>query len=335
MDNTQYNLKFDKLCNSFDLGQLLGEPKQLTGGLLHRMYDVETTSGKYAIKALNPQVMLRPKARPDILNGERIAAYAARFIPSLSAKQFEDTVILEIDGQHYLVYDWIDGKSLFGENITTSHCEKIGCILGKIHTIDFLPLNIPIPVTTEDEPVEWDVYLQKGQQANSPWIGEFSQNLNSLYEWNIRYLASMKYLASPLVIGHGDIDPKNVMWHEDNPIIIDWESAGYLNPAHEFIVYSLYWSDVNEKKDKSKFIAFLKGYLNITHFETVDWRIVMDAGLSLRWLEYSLKRSLGIESADTAERQMGTDHVFGTIRYLKRYEASINQIVDWLNTNIR
>jgi hypothetical protein len=56
----------------------------------------------------------------------------------------------------------------------------------------------------------------------------------------------------------------------------------------------------------------------------------MDAGLSPQWLEYSLKRSLGIESSDAAERQMGTDHVFGTIKYLQRYQASIEQVVSWL-----
>ena len=61
MSEIQYNLKFEKLCNTLNLGALVGVPEAIPGGLLHRMYAVETTQEKYAIKALNPQIMLRPR----------------------------------------------------------------------------------------------------------------------------------------------------------------------------------------------------------------------------------------------------------------------------------
>jgi len=330
MENIQYNIQLEKLCDNLEFGKLICQPKQLTGGLLHRMYSVETTSGKYAVKALNPQVMLRPMAKSNITNGERIALIASNYIPALPAKNFKNTFIQQIEEQYYLVYDWAKGKSLYGENIAVDHCEKIGRILGKLHTIDFTQFDIPKSCSNEEKIVDWNKYLQEGQKIGSPWVDKLLQNMPDLYEWNRRYLTSMKYLESSLVIGHGDIDPKNVLWCDYQPIIIDWESAGYLNPAHEFIIDALYWSNVKEKIDKEKFFAFLNGYLRYASLDGFDWQIVMDAGLSPHWLEYSLKRSLGIESADIAERKMGTEHVFGTIDYLKRYSESISQIVDWL-----
>jgi len=331
MGNIQYNIQFENLCKSLDMGKLICEPEQLTGGLLHRMYAVETTFGKYAVKSLNPQVMLRPMAKSNITDGERIAAVAAGYIPAIPAKSFDDTLIQQIDGQYYLVYDWTEGKPIYGESITAGHCEKIGSILGKLHGIDFAQLDIQKPCAVMEELVDWNGYLNKGQQKDSPWAEKLSQNLDNLCEWNRRYLISMKYLENPLVIGHGDIDPKNVLWRDDQPIVIDWESAGYLNPAHEFIIYALCWAGENEKTDKEKFFAFLNGYLSHAPLNGYDWQIVMGAGLSPHWLEYSLKRSLGIESADAAEQEMGTRHVFGTLDYLKKYEAEIGQIVDWLN----
>ena len=334
MENTQYNIQFEKLCNCLDIGKLICEPRQLTGGLLHRMYAIETTLGKYAIKTLNPQIMLRPMAKSNIICGEQIAAIAANYIPALPAKNLINTVIQQIDGQYYLVYDWVEGKSLYGENITVDHCGKIGKILGKLHSLDFTSLNIQKACNVDEKLVDWNGYLYKGQQIGSSWADKLSQNMDDLCEWNRRYLISMKYLENPLVIGHGDIDPKNVLWCNDQPIIIDWESAGYLNPAHELIIYALYWSDVNEKTDKEKFFAFFNGYLSNAYLDGFDWQIVMDAGLSPRWLEYSLKRSLGIECADVSEQTMGTEHVLGTIDYLKRYAASIGQIVGWLNAHL-
>ncbi len=58
MSDIQYNLQFEKLCDMLELGEIVGVPKAISGGLLHRMYSVETTQGKYAVKALNPQIML-------------------------------------------------------------------------------------------------------------------------------------------------------------------------------------------------------------------------------------------------------------------------------------
>ncbi|EDL66423.1 hypothetical protein [Bacillus sp. SG-1] len=58
----EYQMDWDQICQSSQLGELTNVPQVLTGGLLHRMYAVETTEGKYAIKLVNPNIMVRPKA---------------------------------------------------------------------------------------------------------------------------------------------------------------------------------------------------------------------------------------------------------------------------------
>lgn len=88
MNEIRYNLQFDKLCSSLKLGELTSEPSAISGGLLHKMFAVETTQGKYAIKALNPQIMLRPPAMRNIIDSELVANIAAGRIPALAAKIF-------------------------------------------------------------------------------------------------------------------------------------------------------------------------------------------------------------------------------------------------------
>ena len=56
MSDIQYNLQLEKLCNHLLLGEIVGVTEAISGGFLHRMYAIETTKGKYAIKALNPKV---------------------------------------------------------------------------------------------------------------------------------------------------------------------------------------------------------------------------------------------------------------------------------------
>ena len=142
MTDIKYNLQFEKLCNILQLGEIVGVPEAMSGGLLHRMYAIKTTQGKYAIKALNPQIMLRPVAIKRFIDSERIANIASNNIPALPAKKFNGTFIQEIDNQSYLVFDWVDGKSLRPNEINIAHCEKIGDILADIHMTDFSELSI-------------------------------------------------------------------------------------------------------------------------------------------------------------------------------------------------
>ncbi|MFQ3544152.1 hypothetical protein Q7A53_08690 [Halobacillus rhizosphaerae] len=55
MNNYLRDLPFERLCYEAQLGKAIGHPEPISGGLLHRMYAITTTEGKYAVKVLNPQ----------------------------------------------------------------------------------------------------------------------------------------------------------------------------------------------------------------------------------------------------------------------------------------
>lgn len=67
MENISYNLKFATLCAKYNLGLLMNEPEPITGGLLHRMYRLQTDKAQYAVKALNPQIMQRDTAMSNYI----------------------------------------------------------------------------------------------------------------------------------------------------------------------------------------------------------------------------------------------------------------------------
>ena len=337
MNKTQYNLQFEKLSNALQLGDLVGPPEALSGGLLNKMFAVQTTQNKYAVKAINPQIMLRPEAMQNYINSERIANITAKSIPAVPAKIFNGKSMQEIDGQFYLVFDWIDGKSLKQNEIEIEQCEKIGAILANIHKADFSELGLVDDYSSEEKLTDWNFYLQKGDKGKAIWAGLLRENIDNLYDWNNKLIASAKLLATNTVISHGDLDPKNIMWNNDNPFIIDWEAAGFINPMHDLLETAIYWSkDEAENIDKAKFMAFINAYKNKYDTLKADWKAVLKKGFSgkLGWLEYSLKRSLCIECTDEAEQQMGTEHVIGTINALRQYSNTITVIEEWLIYNI-
>lgn len=333
MKNDHYNFQFERLCNTLQLGTMIGAPKSLSGGLLHRMHCVETTQGKYAIKALNPKIMSRPKAMQRYIASGRIAEIAVSNIPALPAKRFYGKFMHEIDNQFYLVFDWLEGKSLKPGEINTAHCERMGSILADIHTMDFSELGMCHGHADSKALTDWKYYLQKGKENNAPWVNLLNNNITELYDWNTQANAAQKHLTSDLVISHRDLDPKNVLWVQDNPIIIDWESAGYANQMLELTETAFYWSE-NEKGNisKERFLAFINGYKKRCGTLKADWRIVLSGGFSgkLGWLEYNLKRSLMLECAGEEEKQLGTAQVVETISAIKYYADMLSEIIGWL-----
>lgn len=333
MKDTQYRIDFEKLCHKLELGALVVEPSRISGGLLHRMYEVKTSSGRYAIKALNPNIMQRPVAMKHYISSEEISEIAAKEIPALPSKKFCGRFMHELDGQYYLIFDWIEGKSLKSNEINTYHSEKLGEILGKIHSIDFSKVEMDKDPVDNMELTNWSYYLVKGKESNSVWTSLLEGNLDNLYEWNKLSSKADILLSEKLVVSHRDMDPKNVMWMDNNPIIIDWESAGYVNPMFDLLETAIYWSvKENGDIDKERFFSFFMGYRKINKEQNTDWRMVLEGGYSgkLGWLEYNFKRSLGLECTDKAEQQLGTEEVLSTIALLKQYEKQINEIEKWV-----
>jgi thiamine kinase-like enzyme len=60
-----------------------------------------------------------------------------------------------------------------------------------------------------------------------------------IQQWNNTYQKAMPVLNENLVITHRDLHHTNVLWFDDRPRIIDWESAGFMNPTMEIVGYGL------------------------------------------------------------------------------------------------
>ncbi|WP_377890515.1 aminoglycoside phosphotransferase family protein [Alkalihalobacillus sp. R86527] len=322
-----------KMCEACELGTVLSMPEPIHGGLLHRMYAVHTTTGKYAIKMLNNDIISRPSAMQNFINSERIATLVASRLPALPAIQIHDSYIQHLDGHFFLVYDWLEGKNLHAKNITSEHSGKIGAILAEIHKTDFSMLGIPYERIDEEQGTDWDTYVQRGKELDAAWVPLLEKYLQDLYDWSAIANKAAILLAPEVVISHRDLDPKNVLWHEGEPVVIDWESAGYINPMQDLLETAIYWAKPDEEAiDKGRFFSFIEAYKKRCGPQHADWNKVLGTGFSgkLGWLAYNLTRSLSHDHSDVQEQRLGTEQVFQTIEELKQYAESIPTLEEWL-----
>ncbi|WP_438350628.1 phosphotransferase [Paenibacillus sp. FA6] len=337
MDNLNYRLNFGELCAKFNLGQLTTEPEQVFGGFLHRMYLLKTDKDQYAVKALNPQIMQRKTAMNNYIFSEKVANMAyENGINALPAMVSNGSSMHEVDGQYYLLFPWVQGKTLPSGSIDIECCKMMGEILAKIHKIDFSQLMMD----KQDEKldtlsVDWNDYAHKGKHDGLEWSSLLLDNLDKFYHWEGLANSSGESLMNNSVISHRDLDQKNVLWDENHlPIIIDWEAAGTTNPTQELIDVALNWSGFEEGNvSKDAFSTLIRSYRNHGGEFSDHLDDVLNYGFSgkLAWLAYNIRRSLRLECTDDTEQELGTSEVIKTIQAIHNYANFIPVCIEWLS----
>ena len=316
-------INFEKLFNKLELGNMRSEPKKVFGGLLHKMYKIETDEGVFAVKELNPSIMKRgEEVIRNYIFSEQVTHIVKEngvpAIPAIGDKEF----IHHINDEHYMIFKWVDAKSILPDEVNKHHCVKVGKNLATLHNIDFSSIyeKDEIPEVIE---VNWKQYLKVKSE-----ISEVLKNaVQKLYEWDRLANDSTTAIYKKQIISHRDMDCKNVLWDIDEiPIIIDWESAGYINPLQELVDVAFNWGGIETNSfNLENFKFIVESYIKHGGRIKGDIKAVLNYGYKgkLEWLEYNIKRSLGIECSSEEEKRIGIGEVTKTIDALSRYEELV------------
>jgi len=338
MNDILYDLKFSELTDSLDLGKLVGQPKQIYGGFLHHMYKVKTSKSDYAIKALNPKIMKRKQAMSNYLFSEKVARIALENgLSAVPALVENGNPVHKIDSQYYLVFPWIEAKPIDATKVDVERCKIIGNILGRLHTIDFSSIYGENMEQISFVNIEWDKMIAVNDIDDLKLKQLLEDKKQILKEIYVRTFSSSEKLQNTLVISHRDLDPKNVLWDGYNPIIIDWEVAGYINPGIELFQVALYWSSINGvTPDKNMFQSFITAYIDAggKQIENLEDAMYSMMRSQLGWLEYNLRLSKGVESNTTEEKSVGVGESLRAIESIIELYELIPTMICWVKEKV-
>ena len=340
----QYNLllrksntkKLEKLVRKFDLGSKIIKATQIHGGLSNRMYRVETDKAEYAIKKLNKTLMQNKTEFERITFAEKVSKIAEEngvFVER--ALEFEDKIIHEIDEDYYMIFNWNYGSHLQPEDVTDEICNTIGELLAKIHNLDFSKIEAEKSKETETRIIDWQHYANVAKNQNKYYYKDLVENIEILYEINKKTNEALEYAKNNLIISHRDLIKKNIMWNNNIPTVIDWESSGYVNPTVELIQVCWNWANGDVGKfEFEKFGIIVNSYLqNVKNYKKEDMKKLIYANLweAIEWLEYNLKRSLCIESTYRNEEiELAEEQINYLNHEIKYAMTQIEQVADSL-----
>lgn len=350
-----------RLFAELNLGEIDQPIETVSGGFMHRMYKVHAIGdyndglrGRYyAVKHLNPEIMSRDTAIANFDRAEELEEIIEKAgVPIVPALVIDGKKRQCAEGQYFYVFNWQEGQITDWNNISCEQCLKAGNILGRIHALEcggnvICSENLVCtenPENRECHPnmdyevssIPWDEYIKEAQSTNNEIASILSQNEKLLYYAEAEMNKAGSYLPTLCCISDGDMDPKNVMWNNGEPAVIDLECLDYGNPVSHVLQLSLQWSGIttcNYDPDLTK--AFFEGYLEACDNGFRKYKEIFGLAYTwVEWLEYNIRRALG-NSVDEAERHMGIAEVQNTIsriRYIHDKEQVIKATLCWIDT---
>jgi len=325
------NKHIKTICDHFDLGTPIQVPTRVYGGLLHIMWRLDTDEGSYAIKQLSKDIDLKnERVIKNYELSERIASrFVAQGIPAVCAIAKSGKYLLMIEeGTGYLVYPWVDAKALDQHAVSENHALKIATILAKMHC-----LNLDEPKITQSEfhthtKEKILELIEKSERFNCPFVEHLRENQNNILADNEVYQKAIPILRKNIIVSHGDLDQKNVLWDiENNPILIDWESACKVNSTYDIINTAFYWSGITSRFDKDLFFKMIDAYQKSGGVINKDHVVAAGYGAFswIDWLVYNIDRSCAL--GESEHKNVGVEQVNQTLATILRLQTVMPEVI--------
>lgn len=315
------NKIIEELILACNLGVINEEPKKVEGGLLNKMFKVSTTTGNYAIKLLNPEVMSRENGKKNIELTEKISNIAKlNGIKCIPAHEINGQLIHSIKNYNFLIFDWFEGKPISDEQLTIEKCNKIAKELALLHRIDFNKVKNECTKYYELDEINFDFYIPK--LTNKEIITLLKDVSDKFKKLDKESIKCMNMIKDKLVISHRDLDLPNVLWDiNEEPVIIDWETSGLVNPTLEVIDTAWNWAGGKDYFDKNKYQNFLETYVKEGgNLEDYEIAFKADFKAKLSWFEYNLKRITIFDFLDEEEKALGEKEVLRSADEIQKFD---------------
>lgn len=177
---------------------------------------------------------------------------------------------------------------------------------------------------------EWK-YLLSALKKDVEVYSLFQENVLQLEKWDCDVVENAAKLKSNQIISHRDLDPKNIMWKNNVPYIIDWEAAGYINPYEELIQVLNYWIvDENQNCNKEKFDALMNAYRSWIDVKYEYWNEIFLCGCDamLGWLAYNIQ--VLTEAQNPIVENAAREQITKTLFELKMYDKQQMILKNWI-----
>jgi len=236
------------VARAFDLGPPSAPVVAVEGGLLNRMWRLDTSTGTYAVKQL---AHTDPAARSDYRRSYEVevaAIDAGLAIPKPVPNPLDGGPLADLDDLEattgaatppatVLVHEWIDGRRLDPDApVGREVAAAVGHDLAVLNGLALDPTRWPSYGVWNEAPTPatWRRLVELVDRAaiDLEWSRTLVRHEAELAAMSVRVLDE-RGPVGPTVVSHRDADAKNLLIVDGRATLIDWEFCGPTTVGHE------------------------------------------------------------------------------------------------------
>ena len=274
----------------------------VAGGGLHRTWRVPTVAGDVALKVLADGGHPGWAAELDRAVAFERTAWAAGSVPMAEPlpaldgsahARFTDAVVR--------AHRWVDGPAGTVVAPTPARLRSLGRTVAAI-------VAVGVEAGTTADGLQWnalDAYDETVAEAGAvaaPWAPVLAELAEEVARLRAR-MAALEACRRPMVLGHGDLHPRNSVVVEGRDVLLDWDEAGPVVPVSHLLDAALAFSGGPHAADPSLVAAALDGWAAAGGGPVdLDGASTPIANAGLRTVLFHAWRALGHRGVDARAR---------------------------------
>lgn len=326
---------YTRLCTTLGLGAPTEKPRPVRGGMLHQSWRVNTAKGSYLFKKLQRAITKQDGALDRYRASERLAASLAKHgVSAVGALAKKGEPVQTDAGHHWLVFPWVEGEAIAPRDVAKTHTYRIGRELYAIHASAQALEGLGVVEEPFVPEATWTGLTRTAASSGAPWTTDLATTRGAMREVNAQAETAARSWTRPAVASHRELAPGNVLWTAaGEPVLIDWEAAGWIHPEFEVVRAAFEWSeDGHGVLDHARFTALLKGYREAGGTLTERASLLVDAALGSRlpWVAYSMRRALGEEGKKPDKRERAHEEAMHALGAWRRLVSQRGDCLSWV-----
>lgn len=210
-------------------------------------------------------------------------------IPTIIPIEFDNEYFVLYNSRYYLIYNYLDYKTLTQDELSIFHIKTLATTLAELHKTN---LHYELPIQYRQINIDYDKYLDifKNNQEAAELYNILKTNKNKIKGLIDDCNNSLEKIKEDLCISHNDYKLKNILWHDEQIYLIDFDASALSNPVVSTLESAFALSIQNKKLNEQYYKIYLKSYIENYGPLKTSFSDALNCAMNgkLQWYEYLL-----------------------------------------------
>lgn len=279
--------KLSKIALKYNLGKVL--EYELLNGSQNFVYKVVTDKDTYVIKEYTKDAIgnyYYLNKRKEQIRISKILK--DKGIDTVIPLSYNNKYFLLFQNKYYLIYNFNKEQNKKMEEITLDNIRTLAKTQAKIHKLN---IKSKLPCSYKHIEIDIDKQLKIAKKVNLKLYNKINDNKDIIVDMVSKCNKYTKCVKNNLCISHNDYKLLNILWKDNEVILIDFDATGLANPTSCLCESAFTFSKDKNKINYENYKTYLESYMTECKTELFLESLYAAVNGKLQWLCYMFSKN--------------------------------------------